>query len=60
LSNEVLPEATPISTHPLIAGSEHPARKRTDPELGSERLEEAFADLRDRPIGEAVDALMDL
>jgi phosphoserine phosphatase RsbU/P len=36
------------------------ARNPADQELGSERLEEAFADLRDRPPGEAVDALMDL
>ncbi len=36
------------------------ARNPADQELGLERLEEAFADLRDRPIGEAVDALMDL
>jgi phosphoserine phosphatase RsbU/P len=36
------------------------ARNPADQELGPERLEEAFADLRDRPPGEAVDALMDL
>jgi len=31
-----------------------------DQELGLERLEKAFVDLRDEPIGEAADALMDL
>jgi len=36
------------------------ARNPADQELGSERLEQAFVDLRDRPPGEAVDALMDL
>ncbi|HEY2292454.1 MAG TPA: SpoIIE family protein phosphatase [Thermoanaerobaculia bacterium] len=36
------------------------ARNPADQELGPERLEEAFAELRDRPPGEAVDALMDL
>lgn len=36
------------------------ARNPADQELGPERLEEAFADLRGRPPGEAVDALMDL
>lgn len=36
------------------------ARNPADQELGLERLEEAFADLRNRPVGEAVDELMDL
>ena len=36
------------------------ARNPADQELGPERLEEAFANLRDRTPGEAVDALMDL
>lgn len=36
------------------------ARNPADQELGFERLEEAFVALRDRPLGEAVDALMDL
>jgi sigma-B regulation protein RsbU (phosphoserine phosphatase) len=36
------------------------ARNPADQELGMEPLEEAFRDLRDKPIGEAVDALMDL
>jgi sigma-B regulation protein RsbU (phosphoserine phosphatase) len=36
------------------------ARNPADQELGSERLEDAFRDLRDRPLGEAVEALMDL
>jgi phosphoserine phosphatase RsbU/P len=36
------------------------ARNPADQELGLERLEAAFADLRNRPAGEALDALMDL
>jgi phosphoserine phosphatase RsbU/P len=36
------------------------ARNPADQELGLERLEEAFAALRHRPLGEAVEALMDL
>jgi len=36
------------------------ARSPGDQELGLDRLEEAFKALRDRPMGEAVDALMDL
>jgi phosphoserine phosphatase RsbU/P len=36
------------------------ARNPADQELGPERLEEAFMELRDRPPGETVDALMDL
>ncbi|HEV2853710.1 MAG TPA: SpoIIE family protein phosphatase [Thermoanaerobaculia bacterium] len=36
------------------------ARNPADQELGLDRLEEAFADLRDRPVSEAVDELMDL
>ncbi|HEY4575123.1 MAG TPA: SpoIIE family protein phosphatase [Thermoanaerobaculia bacterium] len=36
------------------------ARNPADQELGPERLEEAFVNLRDRTPGEAVDALMDL
>jgi sigma-B regulation protein RsbU (phosphoserine phosphatase) len=36
------------------------ARNPADQELGMKPLEEAFRDLRGRPVGEAVDALMDL
>ncbi|HEX9941714.1 MAG TPA: SpoIIE family protein phosphatase [Thermoanaerobaculia bacterium] len=36
------------------------ARNPADQELGLERLEEAFTTLRDRPVGEALDSLMDL
>jgi len=36
------------------------ARNPADQELGLDRLEEAFADLRDRPIGEALDELMEM
>lgn len=36
------------------------ARNPADQELGMDRLEEAFADLRNRPVSEAVDELMDL
>src|SRR5436305_5228115 len=36
------------------------ARNPADQELGLEPLEEAFRELRDRPLGEALDALMDL
>jgi sigma-B regulation protein RsbU (phosphoserine phosphatase) len=36
------------------------ARNPADQELGMEPLEEAFRDLRGRPVGEALDALMDL
>lgn len=53
-------EAAPGDRFLLYTDGAFEARSPADQELGLERFEEAFADLRCRPAGEALDALMEL